>query len=309
MPTSMVHVTFIGDLGREDEVEPSLRSFIQQYPEYARLGALLPDLQYYEHFYYLSLRYIMKLPLPFRSWSYLFHSRAPGTLGRALIEVLRKEPFKEQLGAKLALIAGYFSHLALDRTLHPLVQRSAQAEGRNQADARSVHATYERYQSLFFHQELYGVDITGTPICRRQIRILPPGYRSLDGILYFFLKKTCLEAFARSPRKRQFDNWIRSLHLYARFVSSSLGRYQGLRGNLPLLRKKYYENEDFSFPGQYRRAKGLAIHYLNLAHHYWEQEELSEESRRRFLGQITNVDLSYPLTNRAWDKVFFPSKG
>tara|TARA_B100000315_G_C14464645_1_gene535374 strand:+ start:43 stop:942 length:900 start_codon:yes stop_codon:yes gene_type:complete len=296
MPTSLVHITFIEELGRDQKIEPSLSSSIVQRPELAGLGAVLPDLQYYEYFYRLSLRYLLGFSLPFAPWGYLFHSRAPAALGRALIEVLRKEPVKEQPDAKLALIAGYFSHLALDRTLHPLVQSLVDAEGRNDDHAKAIHGTCERYQSLFFHREIYGVDITGSPICCQKVRLLPPGRRKLDGPIYFFLQKACLETFARFPRKKQFDNWIRGLYLYGWFLSSPLGRYEGLRGDISALRSKYFENEKFSFSEHYRRGKELAVRYLNSAYSYWQQEEFPEEIRKRFLDQITEVDLGYPLT-------------
>lgn len=309
MPTCMVHITFIEELGQENEVEPTLRSFIRHHPEHARLGAVFPDLQYYEHFFSLFLRYVLGFPLPFSPWSYLFHSRAPATLGRALIEVLRKEPVKEQLGAKLAFISGYFSHLALDRTLHPYVQSLVEYQGQNDAQAKALHSTCERYQSLFLHQEIYGVDITGTPICREKVRLLPLRQRSLDGPLYVFLRKACLEAFAHSPRKRQFNNWIHGLHLYGQILSSSLGRTEGLRGDIPHLRSKYFENENFSFQKHYRKAKELAVHYMNLAHNYWSRKELPEEARREFLDWITNTDLGYPLVEGPRLKTFSPSVG
>lgn len=295
MPTTMVHTTFIEELGREDRIEASLRSTIARHPEQARLGAIFPDLQYYENFFRLLTRYLLKLPLPFSPWSYLFHAKAPATLGRTFLEVLKKEPVKENLEPKLAFIAGYFSHLALDTMLHPPVWTLTQREGHSDLHAKEIHTICERYQGLFYHQQIYGYDITGSSFLREKMRLLPAGHRRLDGALYHLFQKACLEVFSRYPSQRQFHNWIRGIQLYARILSTPLGKVEGLRGRESSLRHRYFENETFSFLEHYQKANEVAIVYLNAAYRYWQEEEIFEEIRRGFLEQIPNVDLSYPL--------------
>lgn len=295
MPTTLVHTTFIEELGRDDRIETSLRSAIACHPEQARLGAVFPDLQYYENFFRLLTRYLLKLPLAFSPWSYLFHAKAPATLGRTFLEVLKKEPVKEHLESQLAFIAGYFSHLALDTMLHLPVWTLTQREGHSDLHAKEIHTVCERYQGLFYHQQVYGYDITGRPFIREKMRLLPSGHRRLDGTLFHLFQKACLEVFSRYPSRRQFHNWIRGIHLYAAILSSPLGKVEGLRGQEDSLRQRYFENETFSFLEHYRKAKEVAIAYLNAACRYWQEEEIFEELRRGFLEQIPNLDLSYPL--------------
>ncbi|MBI2875663.1 MAG: zinc dependent phospholipase C family protein [Candidatus Tectomicrobia bacterium] len=309
MPTTMVHIAFIEELGREDRVEAPLRSLIAGHVSQAKLGAVFPDLQYYENFFRLLARYLLKLPLPFSPWSYLFHSKAPATLGRTFLEVLKKEPVKEGGESKLAFIAGYFSHLALDITLHPPVWSLSQREGRSDLHAKEIHTTCERYQGLLYHQHLYGYDIAGRPLVREKIQLLPVGRRRLDPALYDLFRKACLELFSRAPCPGEFRNWIRGIHLYARILSSPLGKIEGLRGQTDSLRQRYFENEGFSFLEYYRRAKEVAIGYLNAAYRYWQEEEISEGLRRGFLEQVPNVDLGCPwVGDRVPESRVEPSK-
>ena len=63
----------------------------------------------------------------------------------------------------MALAAGYLSHHAADRVVHPVIQQMvALRKGADEPQA-VVHSRVERYQNLIYHLDLLGYDFCCTP--------------------------------------------------------------------------------------------------------------------------------------------------
>ena len=74
--------------------------------------------------------------------------------------------------AGLALLAGYFTHLCLDRRLHPEVDRLVARHRRKGERALDAHRQIEWAQTLFYLRELHGMETLGTARLREKFQVI-----------------------------------------------------------------------------------------------------------------------------------------
>src|SRR5688572_28362928 len=95
----------------------------------ARLRAVSIDFPYFDRFAVGVLRYLFKRPTASSRWGNLFHEQRPVGVCKSLLvraRALRSNQRTRQAGERLLAFAlGYLSHVAVDRCMHPLVNRLA----------------------------------------------------------------------------------------------------------------------------------------------------------------------------------------
>jgi hypothetical protein len=134
--------------------------------------------------------------------------------------------------AGLALVAGYFLHLSLDRSLAgPMARLLGDAEPSDHA-RRGV----EWVQSLLWLRETLGYDPLGTPeISRRYQVVKRKGFpaRGLGRGIYLLLRTAYLDVVGEAPKKSEVDAWVRGLWLHGRILGSAIGRSLSLPETVP----------------------------------------------------------------------------
>ena len=161
MPSLLLHLTALERLAARPAGLPE--DFVRALAKdlaYARFGAALPDLPLCE-----GLGGVLNASFSGRDWppfARLFHERAPVGLGLKMAELVASGALVGT-EAGLALLAGYFTHLSLDRTLHPRVDELVLRHRRKGEHALLAHRQIEWTQTLFYLREVHGADLMGSP--------------------------------------------------------------------------------------------------------------------------------------------------
>lgn len=228
MPAEAVHLSALHD------TLPALPAAWQRLAttgpthEAARIGAIFVDLAYFESFATAVFNYLIKRPQRPSPWGERFHHRTPIRLGLALAEAgatLRRQSSRREEGEfLLALGLGYFSHVAVDRSIHPLVNTLArervQRLGRTLAEQ---HHEVEKFQSILFHEQRFGSDFMGRPLLGEYIGIdLSLLHR--PGPIAQTVQAALAETHGEAPGLERYRNWCRGYAHYVRLIASPLGR-------------------------------------------------------------------------------------
>jgi hypothetical protein len=219
LPTLLVHLAAIDHLARHPrELPPAFALSLAEDLEYARFGAALPDLPFYAGLGPLKALTHRRSGVP--PYARMLHTRAPVGLGLKLAQLVATGSFVGRSVGR-ALLTGYFAHLVLDRTLHPVVHRAALLLRGPGESARSAHQRVEWLQSHRLLEQLIGVDPIGRPGLGGQLRILKRPGLPVAGVgrgLYLLVRTATEEVLGQAPGKREFDGWVRGLYLYARML-------------------------------------------------------------------------------------------
>lgn len=204
--------------------------------EAARLGSVLVDLPYFERFAQAVVNYLIGRPQQTSRWGDTFHHRQPIAIGTWLMQSgcqlaqRAHSPIERERGELIIAFAlGYIAHAAVDRSLHPLV--NAMARARSQHSGRTVdqeHHEVEKYQSILFHEERFGIDMMGRRFLFNYLDIdfsLLCGRRgaSQGGPLWPTLCDALMHTHGESPTLRDFRRWTRSFDDYCLILTSPLG--------------------------------------------------------------------------------------
>jgi hypothetical protein len=132
----------------------------------ARLGAVLLDLMYFDHYAEEVVRYAARWSPRESRWGDEIHERAAVPV--LLVMLDRARTTRSERLAAVAL--GLASHAAMDRQLHPLINALARAhaEGRSHGAA---HREVEKFQSICFHEAYFGRDRMGTAGIVRLVQV------------------------------------------------------------------------------------------------------------------------------------------
>jgi hypothetical protein len=169
MPAEAVHLSALADSITRACADVRLATGAgddEELRELARLGAVLIDLAYFDRFAFGVLRYLLGRPLATSPVGDRLHREGPVRLGKLLLRratALRAVAATRRDGERLLSLAlGWFSHVAVDSRLHPLVNRLAAERATRLADnpARQ-HNEVEKFHSILFHEERFGFDFMG----------------------------------------------------------------------------------------------------------------------------------------------------
>lgn len=224
MPAEAIHLSALADSEPGSPARPLLR----EHGRLARLGAIYVDLPYFDYFALKVLFYLLKLPVTASAWGAAFHLERPVTLGKALVRraaSLRAETATREGGdGLLAFALGYFSHLAVDSALHPLVNRLARARADRLGDrAARQHTEVEKFQSIVFHEERLGFDFMGRPELAAHIGVEARALLAAPGLAGEVLGAT-RDALGRAPSRRSLARWLCGYRQYVWLISGPAGK-------------------------------------------------------------------------------------
>jgi hypothetical protein len=263
MPAEAVHLSALDDSLAASPARAALRRHARE----ARLGAVFVDLPYFDHFALAVVRYLLKRPVTSSAWGAEFHLGRPVALGKALLRraaSLRAEPSSREDGERLAAFGlGYFSHLAVDTALHPLVNRLARERAGRLGDrAARQHTEVEKFQSILFHERRFGFDFMGRPELAAHVGVdgralLGPGRlgREVLGAVH--------DALERAPSARLLGRWLAGYRQYVWLISGPAGKTI-----LPPAAKEAVREEAYEacrFEAQYDDAVARSARYLGAA--------------------------------------------
>ncbi|HEX8539226.1 MAG TPA: zinc dependent phospholipase C family protein [Cystobacter sp.] len=287
MPSLLLHLTAIERLAANPGELPE--DFIRALSEdlaYARFGAALPDLP-------LCDGLIGGLGANFsgRDWppfARMFHERAPVALGLKMAELVAAGALVGT-EAGLAILAGYFTHLCLDRALHPRVDELVLRHRRRGEHALVAHRQIEWTQTLFYLRELHGADLMGSPRLRSRFQVTKSAGMPLKGIgrgIYELVRLASQESLQQAPTKAELDGWVRGLYLGGLYLSSPLGRMRALPAWSQLSFQELYRNDSFDFAAEVERAVEQSRAVLRRLLAFMARGIFTPRARSRFLAEF-----------------------
>src|SRR5215831_11528597 len=172
MPAPQLHLTFGETLGREALLCDELRTACAAEPRYTRLGAIFHDLAYYGNMAMMAIRYGLRRPAEESYWGTKVHYDRPDQFTAHFVETARTLDAPLDRNERLAVIAGFSSHVALDLSMHPLVNYIARRDAHLQGGAESHHHRLaEKFHALFYHLDSMGRDVIGSRQIREKTRV------------------------------------------------------------------------------------------------------------------------------------------
>lgn len=300
MSLLLLHLTSVEQLAQgaaRAGLPGELERALQEDRPYARFGAVLADLPRCAGLGALDPR----LPVRLRQWRAsaqspflrLFHERAPVQLGLKLAELVASGALVGQ-GAGLALLAGYFAHLCLERTLAPaLAERVVQAR-REGANAHEARAHIVRVQALLYLRESEGL-APGDAALRERFQVSKSEGLPLRGVgrgIYELVRTASHEVLQTAPTKAQLDEWVRGLYLRGRLLGSGLGRTYALPAGPHPEARELYRGPHVDFALEVARAHELTHVVLERLWVYMARASFTPRARQRFLAELPEGGLA-----------------
>lgn len=287
MPTLLLHLTAIEQLAAHPgNLPPDMSKALAEDLPYARFGAALPDLPLCE-----GVRGGLAALLPERelpTFARLYHERAPVGLGLKMGELVATGALVGT-EAGLALLAGYFTHLCLDRRLHPEVDRLVAQHRRKEETALDTHRQIEWAQTLFYLRELHGMETLGTRRLRERFQVTKSAsfpYRGIGRGIYELVRLSSQERVGQAPTKAQVDGWVRGLYLMGMVLSSPLGRTRALPAYSQLSFHELYRHDGFDFAAEVDAALEQTRGILRRLLSYMARGTFTPRTRARFLEEF-----------------------
>ncbi len=287
MPTLLLHLTAIERLAAHPGELPEdiARALAEDLP-YARFGAALPDLPLCE-----GVRGSLSALLPERDlplFVRLYHERAPVGLGLKMAELVATGAL---VGTEpgLALLAGYFTHLCLDRRLHPEVDRLVSRHRRRQKPELATHRQIEWAQTLFYLRELHGEEVLGSSRLRERFQVIKSAgfpYRGIGRGIYELVRLASQERVGQAPTKAQVDGWVRGLYVTGLLLASPVGRTRALPAYSQLSFHELYRHDGFDFAAEVEGALEQARGILRRLLAYMARGTFTPRTRARFLEEF-----------------------
>jgi hypothetical protein len=270
MPAEAIHLSALADsLGR---AEPSVRAAAagdEELRELARLGAVLIDLAYFDRFAIGVLRYLIGQPLATSPVGDRLHREGPVRLGKLLLQkaaALRADAATRRDGDRLlALALGWFSHVAVDSLLHPLVNRLAAERAARLGDRPArQHNEVEKFHSILFHEERFGFDFMGDP---RLIEHIEVDARPLcdGGPIDRAYRDAIAAVHGDRPDDAALRRWIRGYAQYASLLGSWFGARIMPADVKAQVRGEVYDAPWGRFCDHYADAVARSAHHLEAA--------------------------------------------
>jgi len=169
VPAEGIHLTALRETLFLGALATPARRCALRYEAAARLGAVAPDLPYFDRYGEELVRYVARRPARASTWGARIHGGGAVVLVGVVLERARRE--RSDLLAALAM--GLASHACIDRSIHPLVNALARRfpEG---ASHDASHREVEKFQSVLFHERYLGGDHMGAPGIVRLVTVPAP---------------------------------------------------------------------------------------------------------------------------------------
>ena len=291
MPTLLLHLTSVERLARCPELAPDFRRALGEDLAYARFGTALPDLPLCDGVAG-AVSAVLRPRRALPRWALRFHEGAPVALGLKMAELVASGAL---VGTEpgLALVAGYFTHLALDRALHPWVGLLVARHRRPAESELEAHHRIEWAQTLFFLRETQGRELLGTAALRPHFQVVKragPPLRGVGGGIYELVRVASQHALQEAPTKAEVDGWVRGLYMAGLVLSTPVGRTRGLPTFSALSFRELYrpagplgDAGDFDFGREVEAALTRTCHVLDGLLTYMTRGIFTPRTRARFL--------------------------
>ncbi len=282
MPSFLLHSSAVERLAETGANLPApMARALSEDLEYARFGALLPDLPWLEGVRGGLSPFLEAQGAP--HFARLLHQKAPVAVGLKLAELVASGALVGR-HAGLAVVCGYFTHLCLDRALHPVVDRLVQIHRRRDETEDQAHRRIEWAQALFYLREMHGRNLIGTSFVRSKLQLsksrLPT--RGIGRGLYELVRLALQETLEEAPPKEQVDAWMRGAFVYGVLLSTQVGTRQATPAYSPLALRELYRGDDLDFPAEVERAVADARGVLTRVYRFMERGIFTSRSRERF---------------------------
>lgn len=306
MPSPIMHLKHAEMLRGETRLPLEIREAIAAEMPTMRLGSIFPDMPFYTSIIGMTVGYWLERPAENCPIAQRMHSDNPDLFAWHLIEAMAEERALRPT-QRLALLAGFFSHVGLDLEVHGLVNWCARRDVNIYGGHESHHHRLaEKYQSLFFHVDTEGRDCLGRRSFfaeRAQILDEPMLRLRTELPIVSFISRTLAFYHGDAPRPRQVASWLRTFRQFAFLVSLKAAERNGNRLGTPENRERYYENDAFSFRDYFDRGYERTLQLIDLAY-----DMLRDPNRARrkaeFLSRAQISDLAYP---QQWGLPALPS--
>jgi hypothetical protein len=267
MPADAIHLAALADASKSAPVTAPMR-----------LGALFIDLPYYERFWVTLAAHLAGTSLSWSRWGQRFHEQAPVALAVALLEQalsLKGHRHTRKDGVWLEAFAlGYVCHAAIDRKLHPLVNRLAAKRPGSRVRA---HQEVEKLQSILFHRERFGRELLGRRELFDYLAVdASPLWRSW--VRFGALRRSTSQVLGRAVSRRQLERWNDGYRTYAKLMCSAVGKRAATEEQLEHARPTVYTGA--AFPKRYEDAVVYARHCMDAA------AEVADSGNARALQRV-----------------------
>ncbi len=295
MPALLLHMSLAQQAAAAPGAPAAIARAVAEAPDALLLGSVLPDLPYHARFGAQLLRHLLGAPYRHSAWGDVLHTRGTGALALAMLEHVRRCHARGGERARmLALAAGYISHHAADRVTHPVIQRRVAALLRPGDLPMRVHTLVESRQSFYYHLDLLGHDLAGSPFPARLTRqmagasLLRP---TLDRALAELLRAALLQVHARAPGPAELWGWLHGVTAYGRLLSSPLGRRERFGGDPAAGRAEWYRGPGLDLQAPLQRSLDATVEGWGAAAAALEAARLTPEVRQAFSRRVPDVDL------------------
>ncbi|MFT3922432.1 MAG: hypothetical protein QM778_07860 [Myxococcales bacterium] len=256
MPVEAIHISAFLDSLARSEVPPSFRQGPLR--ELGRLGCLVIDFPYFEHFPLGVARYLLKRPTATSAWGAALHLTTPVAVAHELLEHVRRlrarPSSREQAEQVLALCLGYVSHLAIDRALHPLVNQLARERAQKVGgDPARHHTDVEKYHSVLFHEARLGFDFMGRRELGQHIAVDADAVHREPHLAQAF-HAGLARALGKAPSWDELRGWSKGYRQYVALVSSPLGKLLAPEPDKQRMRGEVYGGSWGTFPERYEAS-------------------------------------------------------
>jgi hypothetical protein len=226
VPVEAIHLSAFVDSLAQSRARDTLAT--DELRAIGRLGALVIDFPYFDHFPIGVVRHFLKLPTAVSDWGEALHHGRPVLVAKSMLaeaRTLRASVATRAEGARvLALALGFVSHLAVDAALHPLVNRLARARAARLRDhPLRQHSEVEKFHSVLFHEARLGFDFMGRRELREYIAV-PAHAVHRDPVLRAAFCAGLAVALERSPTPALLRRWASGYVQYVWLISSPAGK-------------------------------------------------------------------------------------
>lgn len=317
MPASIAHMLISRKVREELGTIELYREFwnnLQKYQTYMELGAVGPDLPYYESILMAGISILTDgsdKPMGVDQWSYQLHSKTPNIFPLKLIEIAWREAnpefdeWEEDDLQKFAFTCGFLTHMAADQIIHPLVNKVAGPYYKS-GDHRKVHRECEVYQDVVIYQKFN----PGKSLLEEDFLYLwcDPNRDTGDHTepwFRYFLQKAFVEAHSIMPEKENIERWVngiiftlKGLKKYGFYVDAA--KDFGANSTDSDRYKRFYAEPNYE--NFFQQAIELALIYVKTAFVLYNSYQLSNDERFFFVEVVQDADLSAPLQKDIYER-------
>lgn len=285
----LLHLTAVERLAAEPGALPAeVAAALAEDVEYARFGAALPDLPRFGNPPLAVVRSAFHLAGEDAPFAPRFHDVAPVAFGLKMAELVASGALVGR-NPGLAVLTGWFMHLALDRALAPVADAFARRAHKQGEPMERSRQRVEWQQALLWMRATAGRDLVGERAFAQKTRLLKRRGMPVLGVgggIYELVRLSSIEAIREAPPKREVDRWVRGLYLYGRALSSPLARRVRPPADAAALEARVYRAPGLDFGAEVEAALATARALVTRVHAFVHKGDFSPRARGRFLADV-----------------------